>query len=350
MWSVRLADYTDLPDIERLAFSGDPPLTNLPAHRDRLQEMIALTRASVRRDVAQPGDETYVFVLENTRTREVCGTASIRALSGGRSAYYTYRQETLIHASHQMDVRQEVQTLSFSHELSEATQLCALHVDDRARGSSGERLLRRARLMFIAQFRERFADRLFVAYPGYLNASGEPPFWNGVGRHFIDLDFAEVNRLVGMVGKSFIAEAMPPYPLYLNLLSPEACAAIGRVHGGFMSPCDELRAEGMQPGRHIDVFDGGPILEADIDQMQTPSRCSWHPIRIREAQRLPDAAPALVANQGLAGFRCVLARSALSATGQLQLSLPQAECLGVGEGRAVLMAPLELPQLDEDMM
>jgi arginine N-succinyltransferase len=344
---VRPARPADLPGLERLAGSATPQLTNLPAHRDRLEERVARSQHSLMQEVDFPGDEHYTFVLEDRSRAEVVGTATLRAQAGASEAYYTYRQETLIHASQQLNVRREVQTLALSHEVSEASLLCAYSLDGRYRGTSAESLLRRARLMFIAQYPERFAQILALAFPGYLDADGESPFWNSVGRHFFVRGFDEINRFAGVRSKSFIAEVMPQYPLYLPLLTPAARAAIGREHPGHEGAMSEMLAEGFVRSRHVDIFDAGPVIKAERDRLATFCRSIWHPVRIRPAALLPDAEPAMVANQKLDGFRCVVARYALSPTGQLMLSPEHAELLGVEEGRAVLAAPLALGAGDD---
>ncbi|KAA0013301.1 arginine N-succinyltransferase [Billgrantia pellis] len=348
MMVVRPVRQADLPALERLAGSATPSLTNLPAHRDRLEERIARSRQSFGREVDFPGDEHYTFVLEDLERDEVVGTATVRAEAGAQEAYYTYRQETLIHASQQLNVRREVQTLSLSHEVSETSQLCALSLDPRYRGTSAESLLRRARLMFIAQYPERFAEVLAMAFPGYLDERGESPFWNSVGRHFFVRDYHDINYLAGVRSKSFIAEVMPQFPLYLALLTPQARAAIGREHPEHEAAMAEMLAEGFMRSRHVDIFDAGPVIKGERDRLQTFRRAAWHPVRVRPAHALPDAEPAMIANQRLADFRCVVARYALSPTGQLMLSPEHAELLGVEEGRAVLAAPLALPSAGED--
>ncbi|WP_251977688.1 arginine N-succinyltransferase [Salinicola avicenniae] len=344
---VRPATVADLVAIERLAGSAAPRLTNLPAHRDRLEERIARSTRALSHNVDFPGDEIYTFVLEDRSLGEVVGTASIRAQAGAQDVYYTYRQETLIHASQQLDLRHEVQTLSLSHEMSEITLLCALSLDARYRGTSAARLLRRARLMFIAQYPERFAEILGVAFPGYLDDSGESPFWSSVGRHFFRQSYQEINQVASVRSKSFIAEVMPQFPLYLPLLTPQARAAIGREHPAHEAPLQEMLAEGFVRSRHVDIFDAGPVLRGERASLRTLFGCGWHPVRIRPHASLPDAEPALVANQQLADYRCTLARYALTPTGQLLLSEAQAELLGVEEGRAVLVAPLALPDVED---
>ncbi len=343
MLVIRPAKPADLPGLERLAGTATPRLTNLPAHRDRLEERITRSQQALAKDVDFPGDENYTFVLEDRERGEVVGTASIRAQAGAQEAYYTYRQETLIHASQQLNVRREVQTLALSHEVSEASLLCALSLDTRYKGTSAESLLRRARLMFIAQYPERFAEILALAFPGYLDGDDESPFWNSVGRHFFVRGYQDINHFAGVRSKSFIAEVMPQFPLYLPLLTPQAQAAIGREHPDHEIAMSEMLAEGFMRSRHVDIFDAGPVIKAERERLETFRRSIWHPVRIRPAAALPDAEPAMVANQKLDGFRCMVTRYALSPTGQLMLSPEHAELLGVEEGRAVLAAPLTLP-------
>ncbi|WP_431025354.1 arginine N-succinyltransferase [Halomonas sp. H5] len=347
MLVVRPVRPADLPALERLAGSATPRLTNLPAHRDRLEERITRSQRAFGREVDFPGDEHYTFVIEDRERDEVVGTATIRAQAGANEAYYTYRQETLIHASQQLNVRREVQTLSLSHEVSEATLLCALSLDERYKGTSAESLLRRARLMFIAQYPERFAEILAVAFPGFLDAEGESPFWNSVGNHFFARGYQDINHIAGVRSKSFIAEVMPQFPLYLPLLTPQARAAIGREHPAHETPMQEMLAEGFVRSRHVDIFDAGPVIKGERERLETFRRAAWHPVRVRPAASLPDAEPAMIANQKLGEFRCVVARYALSPTGQLMLSPEHAEVLGVEEGRAVLVAPLALPAVDD---
>ncbi|SHM07584.1 arginine N-succinyltransferase [Vreelandella subglaciescola] len=351
MLIIRPVELTDLPALEALASHATPQLTNLPAHRERLEERIARSQASFSDKVDYPGDEHYTFVLvdiiDAAGHGEVLGTATIRARAGAREAYYTYRQETLIHASQQLNVRREVQTLALSHEVSEATLLCAMSINPRYKGTSAESLLRRARLMFIAQYPERFSDVLAVAFPGYLDASDESPFWESVGRHFFARSYQDMNHIAGVRSKSFIAEVMPQFPLYLPLLTPSARAAIGREHPAHERALAEMLAEGFVRSRHVDIFDAGPVVKADRERLASVRGAAWHPVRIRPAHALPDAEPALVANQKRDGFRCVVARYALSPTGQLMLTTEHAEQLGVEKGRAVLAAPLTLPAAED---
>ncbi|RKR06867.1 arginine succinyltransferase [Kushneria sinocarnis] len=342
MLLVRPAGTADLPALMRLAEASVPRLTNLPAHRERLAARLEQSTRALAAPVEAPGEECYTFVLEDhaAETPEVVGTASLRACAGAREAYYTWRRETLIHASQQLDVRREVSILSLSHELSEASLLCAFSLDGRYRGTPAERLLRRSRLLFAAQYPERFRAVMGVAMPGWLDDQHRSPFWESVGRRFFARDFHEINELAGIHSKSFIAEVMPPFPLYEPLLSDAARSVIGSVHDGHQAAAADLRDEGFTDSRHVDLFDGGLLLEAPFGQLHSVRNGQWHPVVIDDEVAPAGHAPALVANQQTGEFRCMLVPHALSATRQLRLSTACAGQLGVAAGQAILAVAL----------
>ncbi len=147
---ARSATTADVDAIMAMAVAARPALTNLPADRERLTARLASSEASLAASIDRPGDEQYVLVVE-TDDGEVIATATIKALAGGQEAYYTYRRETLIHASQQLDVRREVDILSISHEMSHASLLCALATTDHEQADIARRLLRAARLALIAR-------------------------------------------------------------------------------------------------------------------------------------------------------------------------------------------------------
>ncbi|MGB7757769.1 MAG: arginine N-succinyltransferase [Salinisphaera sp.] len=349
MLIVRPGHPDDLEALEALAASAEPALTNLPAHRERLGERLAASQHALAAPIASPDGEIYTFVLEDQsgETPQVVGTASIRARAGAREAYYTWRREMLIHASQQLDVRREVSILSLSHELSESSLLCAFSLHPAYRGGPGERLLRRARLLFVAQHPERFMPNLAVAMPGHLDDNGDSPFWESVGRHFFVRDFGEINEMAGIHSKSFIAEVMPPFPLYEPLLTETGRAAIGSIHARHHRSAADLRDEGFAPSRHIDLFDGGLLLEAPFERLHSVRGNRWHPILIDNRVGAAEHGAALLANQEASDFRCIAAPHALTSTGQLRLAPERADRLGLDTGRAVLA--VALPALGEEV-
>ncbi|WP_457808586.1 arginine N-succinyltransferase [Kushneria sp. EE4] len=332
---ARSATTADIDAIMAMAEAARPALTNLPADRDRLAARLAASEAALAHSVDRPCDEQYVLVVE-TDEGEVIATATIRALAGGRDAYYTYRRETLIHASQQLDVRREVDILSISHEMSHASLLCALATTDHDLADSARRLLRAARLALIARFPERFASTLFVALSGYREA-GRTPFWDGVGRHFFSRDFDEIHRAASLGSRSFIGEVMPPFPLYLPLLDDPTREAIGRVGDNHANALRAWQQQGFALSRHVDLLDGGPLLEAARDHLP---RGQWLTVQVGDTPDDEACSEALlIASQRSGNFRARVVTRHINERGQCVLDDACARSLSVAVDEPVLVIP-----------
>ena len=85
-----------------------PPPEGIGTVLLNLEERIVRSQEAFASEIEYPGNEHYMFVLADDSRNDVLGTATIRAQAGAAEAYYTYRQETLIHASQQLNVRREV--------------------------------------------------------------------------------------------------------------------------------------------------------------------------------------------------------------------------------------------------
>jgi len=118
------------------------------------------------------------------------------------------------------------------------------------------------------------------------------------------MEFSKADFLSGTGQKSFIAELMPKHPLYIHYLSPEAQAVIGQVHPKTAPARAVLEAEGFRYLNYVDIFDGGPTLECDIDRIRAVRKS-----RLRCAERgenRHDAPLCLVANNNYRQFRVAL--------------------------------------------
>ncbi|WP_456269483.1 arginine N-succinyltransferase [Kushneria sp. AK178] len=333
---ARSATTADIDAIMAMAETATPALTNLPADRERLTARLASSRAALAATIERPGDEQYVLVAE-TDDGEIVATATVKAQAGAREAYYTYRRETLIHASQQLDVRREVDILSISHEMSHASLLCALATTDHPCADQARQLLRAARLALIARFPERFAPTVFVALSGYREA-GRTPFWDGVGRHFFSRDFDEIHRAASLGSRSFIGEVMPPFPLYLPLLDDQARRAIGRVGDNHANALSAWQQQGFTLSRHVDLLDGGPLLAASRDHLP---RGRWLTVQINETAADGACAEALlVASQRTGDFRARVVSKTINDRGQCVLDADSARALPVAADEPVLVLPM----------
>jgi len=300
MLIVRPARTADLPAIERLAQDSGIGVTSLPADRDKLFERLQLSQSSFEHEAtAGAGYEYYTFVLVNDD--RVVGTASIAASAGFDEPFYSYRNEIFVHASRALKVHNRVHVLSLCHDLTGLVQLCGFYVDPEF-AQMGAELMSRSRLLFIAGQRLRFGKRIISEMQGLHDESGQSPFWDALGRLFFDMDFVKVEQAFITHSKSFIAELMPNYPIYVPLLPDAAQDAISQVHPRSERACQILSREGFEMDNYIDIFDGGAVLTGDIDRLHTLEQSRL--CRVEVVDSLASSAKErLVANENCASFR-----------------------------------------------
>jgi len=168
---------------------------------------------------------------------------------------------------------------------------------------------------------------------GYSDEHGDSPFWDAIGRNFFDLNYAEAERLCGLKSRTFLAELMPHYPIYVPLLPDAAQEAMGQVHPRAQVTFDILMREGFETDHYIDIFDGGPTLHARVSGIRSIAQSRVVPVKMGEMGK--GGRLYLVANGQLQDYRAVLLELDWAPGKPVNLSLETAEALGVGEGASV---------------
>ncbi len=305
MLFVRPGRLADLDALAQMARTARPVLHSLPHDRRALEARVALSEDSFRADADFPGEEFYLFVLEDSETGRLLGTASIVAAAGYSEPFYAFRNDALIHASRELHVNRKIHALTMSHELTGKSRLAGFYVDPSLRGDAAAHLVSRARMMYVAANRRRFTPEVFSLLLGVTDEHGASPFWEAVGRKFFRRDFADIEVESGGRSRTFIAEVMPVYPIYVPLLPEAAQRVLGEPNENGLLAYDIHLEEGFEPDRYVDIFDAGPVLTAQIDR----TACVTH----NAARTVRDAAPGvagvthLVATGEGDAFRCVLA-------------------------------------------
>ena len=305
MLMVRPVDFADLNAIERLAQSAGATMTTLPSEHTHLCDLIAATQEALDRTITEPAGETYHFVLIDTATDTVLGIAGINSAVGIQTPFYSYRLEDIVHASNDLQIHNRIPALKLCHDYTGYTCLCTLYISPEVDSQDALHLLSRARLLFIAQHRDRFSDRIIVELQGVIDEKGRSPFWEDLGHHFFTMDLAHANYLTGICDKSFIADLMPRHPVYTPLLSRRARSVIGEVRPDRTPILDLLEQEGFSYEGYVDIFDAGPTLEASVDRLYSISES-----RVSIPTLCYDTPPNqtyIMANTGTKGFRCITA-------------------------------------------
>ncbi len=333
MFFLRPVELRDLKALLRLSASAGVGLTSLPHDEAVLKNRIADSLRGFARMAEKPGGETYLFVLEDALTHRVVGTSGIVSKVGGFDPFYAYRSETVTHASSMLGVSKEIRVLKLLEEHNGPSEIGTLYLDPRSRGGAAGRLLSLGRFLFMADHLRFFDPTVLAEMRGRIDARGQSPFWNAIGRHFFGIDFERADRLV-MKDKRFIAELMPRHPLYIPLLPRSAQAVIGQVHPHTVPALRMLQGEGFAPTGMVDIFEGGPIVSCAVVQIRAVRES-----RIRIVHEITprsiDAEAHLLSNTRAKGFRACAAPFRLVSEKGIQIDRISARTLQVEEGDSV---------------
>ena len=332
MMIIRPCAARDLDALLALAESASVGLTTLPADRGLLEERVRASEHAFARKVLRPAGETYLFVMENLLTGKILGTCGILSRVGGFEPFYSYSLETAVHASPQLGVSREMSTLHVKADHKGPSEIGTLFVHPDGRGGGNGRLLSLSRFLFMAAFPERFAEFVLAEMRGVVDAVGHSPFWEAVGRHFFDIEFAEAD-MQSATDKQFIADLMPKHPIYIPMLPPEVQAVIGKVHPETVPAVRLLEQEGFAFANAVDIFDGGPMYRARVREVRTV-RTSRVVTVARVVPQCATETPLLVSNERL-DFRVCQGVLDVGEDGQAAMPRDVALALGVRLGDAV---------------
>jgi arginine N-succinyltransferase len=317
MLVVRAARADDLDGVHALAQAAGPGMTTLKADRRALAARLEVAQASFQETIPST-ERDYVFVLEDTAQGRVAGIAAIKGAVGLDEPFYNYRIGALVHSAPSVGVYTRHEVLYMTHDLTGCAELCSLFLHPDYRCGANGKLLSKSRFMFIAQFPQLFTQTVFAEMRGFQNPDGSSPFWEDIGRKFFKMDFQRADDLCQPGGKSYIAELMPRYPIYTSFLSDAARAVIGATHADTVPARRLLEQEGMSASTYIDIFDGGPVLHANVRDLRAV-RDSVTAIHSEAIHGIVDARLSLVCNADLANFR-VIAATVAPAMGSIRLT------------------------------
>jgi arginine N-succinyltransferase len=336
-WFVRPAREDDLDALLELAEMTGGGFTNLPPNRDALERRLAWSSASFTKDLEAPDNELYMLFLEDSATGRIGGTACIFSRVGVEWPFYSYKLGTVTQSSRELKRTFAMQVLYLVNDYDGASEVGGLFLHPELRVAGLGRLLARSRYMFIAQHRERFAERVLAELRGRITPDGGSAFWDGLGAKFFGMPFQEADNFNSLYGNQFIADLMPKHPIYVSMLPDSAREVIGHPHESGLPAKRLLEAEGFSYDGYVDIFDGGPTMCARIDNVRTVRDSRAAPLGeiVAGAGGLP---PALLAKGRLTDFRAWMGHSDWCADG-LVLPETDARLHGLNIGDTLRHAP-----------
>ena len=189
----------------------------------------------------------------------------------------------------------------------------------------------------MADFPQRFADKVIAEMRGFSDEQGRSPFWESLGRRFFSMDFAKADAISGLGSNQFIAELMPQHPIYVDMLSDDARQVIGQVHPDTRPALAMLKREGFRYQNYVDIFDAGPTIEVPKDQIKTYRASRLLPIRVGKPEGETESI--MISNRRLQEFKTTVFETRID-TEELIVSAEVLDRLQVKEGDTVRAASL----------
>jgi len=305
MLIVRPARADDLDSFIDLARSAGPGFTSLAVPDSDLKTRLDKSVKSFAAQIDKPGDHIYLLMLEDTATGEIVGVSAIKAMVGINKPFFSFKLLKIAQSSSVANRHFDMSVILLVNEYSGTSEVGTLFVKSKMRGTGAGRLISQARYMLIATAPERIADTIISELRGRVDEHGHSPFWESLGRKFFKMDFNEADEITAQSDNQFITDLMPKYPIYLDLLTDEAQAAVGRAHPDGVGARRLLEAEGFRFDGYVDIFDAGPTMAAPRDQIRTVK--DSHVLPIFAPKNLKPTHRALLSNENIRDFRAVFA-------------------------------------------
>ena len=336
MLVVRPIKEADYPSLMQIAHDSGVGFTSLPTNETLLRSRIEHSEKSFQTQTDVPGNEGYLMVMEDTETGAVVGTCGLDSAVGLDNAFYHYHLGKVVHSSQELKLHSTIETLTLCNDHTGSAELCTLFLQERARGGNNGRVLSRCRFLFLAEFKQRFGHTVIAEMRGVSDEQGDSPFFKWLQEHFFNMDFPTADYLSGIGNKVFIAELMPRYPIYTNLLSQEAQDVIGHVHPKTAPALKLLQREGFVHRGYVDIFDGGPTVECELEQIKAVKESKRLQVKIAN---ITNGQAHIACNTVLSAFKACEVHIEIEGDFAL-ITTEQAKALDVSDGEAIRVLAL----------
>lgn len=299
---MRPAQLSDFDALRSMAVESGPGFTSLPVDEEILRKRLLKSVDSFAGRLDQPEYGKYLMMLENVETGEIGGCSAVKAGIGVSAPFFNYRIITLAQASQEAERRFDMDALILTNEFVGFTEVGTLFLREQHRGAGVGRLLAQSRYMLMSTRPHWFGEMVIAELRGVVSHEGETPFWECLGKHFFRMSFPQADYLSATTDNQFILDLMPKYPIYVDLLPPEAREVIGRCHKDGVPAFKLLEWEGFRFEKVVDIFDGGPIMQAPRKMIRTTRESRTVELEVGDAV----GQTGIIANTELEGFRASL--------------------------------------------
>ena len=334
---IEARDASALAELAKITGPGFTSLQDIPEVVEA--KLVTALKAFDEREPKSTREALFLFVLEDLAEQKIAGICAIEAAVGLSDPWYNYRTGVMVHASKELDVYNQMQTLTISNDHTGYSELCTLFLHPDYRHSRNGHLLSKCRFMFMAEFPHLFNQKLVAEMRGYSDKAGISPFWEGLGKHFFSIDFTKADQMSSN-NKAFIAELMPKYTLYTELLPKSAQDVIAQTHEATIPARKLLEREGMRYTGYVDIFDAGPTLEANVADIRVVKESRYVKVKVCDTTAPADAELYMISSTEFENFRCTMLALNTPDNHLINISPAIAKALGITNGSTVRIVPL----------
>jgi arginine N-succinyltransferase len=138
-----------------------------------------------------------------------------------------------------------------------------------------------------------------------------------------------------MHGTQFIADLMPKTPIYTAMLAESARTVMGVPHPSGRAAMKMLEREGFAYDCYVDIFDGGPTMSAQTDQIRTIRQAREH---VLAGVKEDSGERRILATGHLRSFRACYGQLSAAGDGPALVDPASAASLGIAAGDSFISA------------
>jgi arginine N-succinyltransferase len=339
MFVIRPINENDLDGLMDLLKDSGHGLTSLPRDREIISKKIKQSMLSFEhREEGSPSGESYLFIMEELYTGRLVGISGIIAKIGGFEPYYFYRLKKETRQSKMLEIEKEIKSLHVEKTHSGPAEICSLYLDPEFRNSQNGRFLSLSRFLFMAEDRKYFEDEVIAEMRGRVNDDGYSPFWDAVGKKFMDIEFVQADYLT-LKSKKFIEELLPDYPILMDLLPEDAQEVVAEVHPNTVPARRILEQEGFSFSGYVGIFEPGPVLHTKLDDVRALKES--HVLEIAEITEEDINSDVFVISTSGKKFKAALGKLEVIEDGKAKISAVTATALKMRLGDSLRYVTLK---------
>lgn len=192
------------------------------------------------------------------------GAVHCLAEQGRSRARCSFHVGRVVHSAPELGLHQVQTTLQLGHDTTGEAELSGLWLAPCSADAAAEvcDALLKAALASLAELHAP-ASWVTVELPGWQDAAGRSPFWDGLVRHFLPAGSASRTQGLLRHGPAFsthLGTMLPRQLIHVAFLSTAARQALGQCAASHAPWLAALPRAGFADWRHCRIDDGGPLL------------------------------------------------------------------------------------------